>query len=239
METLSPGQSELYLRKDQNFFGQKPFNYLEAVAENRKLDISKLRALLPYVNRFEQATGLTGLTDDEAKEIMSQKRGMIDNLINEANKDGITGRLRSGGGAAGSRGGDRYLPRYYHFRDAFVEISLYLKDFPKWHEYMEEYTGRFKPWARTGNPSTNFRWFTGLQAPTYFQWPTVKDQEQRRKAFLEERERRRQVLLGIDEIFPDSFATQESVRESVSRGGFKRNNRNWKMLKGSELIKGK
>lgn len=213
-----------HLIKGQNFFEQTPFNHLGLIAETRKLDVRKLRALLPYVHDFERATNLAGSSDEEAKRIIDREKELIDQLVDKATQRGVTGRLK--------KGSNGFLQRYYAFRNAFAEMALYLKDFPDWFEYKEKYTGQHEPWNGIGEPIPSFRWFPGLQVPTYIHWPIEKKQ----KAAFQERVRRNQILLGIDEIFPQQI-TQQDIREIIARGGKKGSNREWATKKASDLTK--
>lgn len=226
---MMSGVSERYLAREQNFFDQPPLRYVKSVADARQLELRRLRGLLPYIHQYDLSiANLAGLSDEEAKRVLTENQEAVNQLISQAAKAGITGRVRLG---STSR---RPLGINEGFKEAFVEMALHLKDYPEWWAYLQEWTGQSRPWKLNGEPNIKgFRWYHGEQAPTYETWILAKQERLIRAAGREERIRRLEILSMLGEIFP-----QDSAGEAIQHPVLEENKRRkpWGLLQGANLL---
>lgn len=222
----APATPERYLRPDQNLFDQLPYIYLEVVAQERELELRRLKLSLPLIHGFEIRVGLAGLPDEGARQVIGQNIGRIGERVEEAARMQITGRVKSPN--------HQPLPQFYVWQKTFAEIALYFKDYPSWYEYLREFTSQQQPWRPTGEPKKNFRPWLNLQFPTYSQYLIERSVRQEEQVARDARIRRLAILQVLTETFPQDFSIKTALQPPTI-GQKTRKGRDWRGLVSSGL----
>lgn len=195
------------LEPGQNFLDQPPFGpVLEQIGQTSRIDLSNLRKIYLAI---ATSSRFTSEVFNGSPALWGYQRSSFNELF------------KKGRSLAVER--DR---RDDYFR-AMADIFKLLSDYPYIKDYFQSKFDRGLygidgAWnvVASGNPSANI-----IKTESYAKWVTKK---QAREGKLNN-----QVLLGIDEIFPQDFGRSKT---GLVGYGVKTQHRRWRILKAAELV---
>lgn len=200
-----------YLSPDQNLLDQPPFNsiFQETVSQTKITEGGCRILLLGVVGEYKAKPEFYGGPEDGGSEHIGQQMTECPvRIFRMIQRIRILRKKEFGG-----------LHDFAALVKATKLLGSALARFPYWYEYI---SSQKQVYSKKGEPvqDENFS-----PARSYASWAVRKTDRKSRS-----------VLLGIEEVFPQDFSgtTQEPI---VPSHGESSQNRRWKILKASELVR--